>query len=81
MAKKITDELEIEIRDEFIHGYIDVDGVRKYPTIDALVKRHDVSRTRLYTRAQKEDWQGQKKLGLQVLMFVCAAVLDLKAIE
>lgn len=60
MAKKITDELEIEIRDEFIHGYIDVDGVRKYPTIDALVKRHDVSRTRLYTRAQKEDWQGQK---------------------
>lgn len=60
MANKITDELEILIRDEFVHGYADADGVRKYPTIDALVKRHDVSRTRLYARAKKDDWQSQK---------------------
>ena len=60
MANKITDELELQIRDEFVHGYIDDDGARKYPTIDALVKRHDVSRTRLYTRSREDDWQGQK---------------------
>lgn len=60
MVKKITDELEMVIRDEFIHGYIDTDGVRKYPTIDHLVKRHDVARTRLYVRAKDDDWQSQK---------------------
>ena len=31
MPKKITDELELVIRDEFIHGYVDANGERKYP--------------------------------------------------
>ena len=60
MPKKITDELEIAIRDEFIHGYVDVDGVRKYPTIVFLVKRHGVARNPLYARAKDGDWQAQK---------------------
>ena len=60
MPKKITDELEIVIRDEFIHGYVDANGERKYPTIDYLVKRHEVARNPLYARAKDGDWQAQK---------------------
>jgi hypothetical protein len=60
MTKKITDELELKIRDEFVHGVVGDDGVRRYPTIDLLTKKHDVARTRLYARSKENDWQSQK---------------------
>jgi hypothetical protein len=60
MGKKITDEVEIQIRDEYIHGFLDSEGVRKYPTIEALAKRHDVAYRTLSTKAKASDWQGQK---------------------
>lgn len=62
MPQKITDELEMLIRDEFVHGYVDTDGQRKYPTIDHLVKRHDVARNPLYARSKEGNWQSQKNL-------------------
>jgi len=60
MAKKLTDELEITIRDEFIHGYMNGDGERVYPTIDGLVSKHGVGRATLYQRAKDEGWQTLK---------------------
>ncbi len=60
MAKKLTDELEITIRDEFVHGYLDEEGARVYPSIDGLVGRHGIARATLYQRAKDENWQAQK---------------------
>lgn len=60
MSQKLTDELKIEIRNEFVHGYTDEEGVRRYPTIDGLVKRHSVARATLYKAASDDDWQTQK---------------------
>ena len=60
MTKKITDELESSIRDEFVHGYVDEDGTRKYPTIEAHAKRHDVAERTLYTKSKNANWQKQK---------------------
>ena len=60
MAKKLTEELRQVIRDEFVHGYTSEDGQRLFPTVDALVKRHDVARATLYRWVEKEDWQTQK---------------------
>lgn len=60
MVNKLTDELRMDIRDEYIHGYHNEDGVRVFPTIDSLVKRHGVSRPTLYRAAKKNDWQKQK---------------------
>ena len=60
MVRKLTDELKMDIRDDYVHGYHDEKGVRVFPSIDALVKRHNVSRPTLYRAAKKDEWQKQK---------------------
>ena len=60
MTKKITEELALEIKEEFIFGVEKDDGVRQYPSIDTLVKKHGVARASLYRWAEKQDWQAEK---------------------
>ena len=60
MSEKLTEHLKIAIRDEFVHGFTDEQGTRQYPTIEALVKKHDVSRSTLYSYSSEENWQSQK---------------------
>ena len=60
MSKKLTDELKLQIRDEFVHGVTETDGVLRYPTIDGLVRKHGVARATLHRAASQDDWQNQK---------------------
>ena len=60
MTNKIDEALKIKIKDEFIHGYVDENGVRRYPTIVALSKRHSVANVSLHRRSKSEDWQSDK---------------------
>tara|TARA_R100000406_G_scaffold52779_2_gene35928 strand:- start:2966 stop:3523 length:558 start_codon:yes stop_codon:yes gene_type:complete len=59
MAEKIKDEVKIKIRDEFVYGFMEGEK-RVYPSIDSLVKKHNVSRATLYRLQDKENWQQQK---------------------
>ena len=59
-TRKLTDQLKIAIKDEFIHGILDEQGQRQFPTIDGLVKAHNVARATLFRHANKENWQQQK---------------------
>jgi len=60
MAIKLTEDLKLAIRDEFVHGVTNEEGVRQYPTMKALVIKHGVSSTTLYSYSSDENWQGQK---------------------
>lgn len=60
MSEKLTDNLKQTIRDEFVHGFIDATGKRVFMSVDALARKHDVSRATLYRHSSSEDWQGQK---------------------
>lgn len=60
MSIKLTEQLKIKIRDEFVYGYNNDNGVLIYPTIDNLVEKHSVARATLYRASQKESWQAQK---------------------
>lgn len=60
MSKPIDDELKQQMLTEFIHGLLDESGVRRYPSIDALSRNHDVARASIYRLAKAENWQGQK---------------------
>ena len=60
MVNKLTQSLRMQIRDEFVHGYTNGEGGRVYPTIDSLVKKHNVARATLYRWVNKEDWQQEK---------------------
>ena len=35
MTNKIDEATKIKIKDEFVHGYVDENGVRQYPTVQA----------------------------------------------
>ena len=59
-TQSLTGELKIEIKREFIEGYLDDSSVRRFPSIDALVKRHNVARATLFSHSSKENWQGAK---------------------
>lgn len=60
MTNKIDEALKIKIRDEFVHGFVDENNVRQYPTVQALSKRHDVAYASLHRRSKSEDWQTDK---------------------
>lgn len=60
MAKKITDDLKGLMLTEFIHGFTDDQGVKQFPSVDGLVRRHDVARASLYRIYKSDDWQKQK---------------------
>ena len=60
MTNKLTEELKASIRDEFVYGFTNDEGHRIFPTIDGLVKRHNVSRATLYRHVEKDEWQKQK---------------------
>ena len=60
MTNKIDEALKLKIKDEFVHGFVDENGARQYPTVQALSKRHDVAYASLHRRSQSEDWQSQK---------------------
>ena len=59
-TQSLTDGLKITIKQEFIEGYIDEEGVRRFPSVDALVKRHNVARATLFSHSSKENWQKNK---------------------
>ena len=60
MTNKIDEAKRRELKDEFIHGFMDANGVRRYPTIMALAKKHDVPHVTLHRWSKKEDWQSEK---------------------
>lgn len=60
MSNKLEEALKRTIKDEFVHGFMDENGVRQYPTIMALAKRHDIPNVTLHRHSKKEDWQSEK---------------------
>lgn len=60
MVNKIDETLKLKLKDEFVHGYLDDAGIRQYPSIIALSKRHDVANVSLHRWSKKELWQEEK---------------------
>lgn len=60
MTNKIDEALKLTIKDEFIHGYLDENNVRVYPSIIQLSKRHNVANVSLHRWSKKEEWQVEK---------------------
>lgn len=60
MTDKLTDQKLELLRRDYVEGIEDEDGIRSYPTIEALCRAHNVSRATLYRRTQEADWQGQR---------------------
>ena len=60
MTVKLTEGLKVEIKQQFIEGYLDENSKRVFPFIEQLAETHNVARATLYRHSTKEDWQAQK---------------------
>lgn len=56
----IPEETTQKAREEFVHGYLDENGERVFPSLASLASRHSVSQSAIYEKAKRDDWQGQK---------------------
>ena len=54
-------QLKEDIRDQYIYGILKDSGERIMPTLDELIKKHDVPSSTLYRISSKEDWKIQRK--------------------
>ena len=54
-------QLKENIRDEYIYGILKKTGERVMPTLDELIKKHNVPSSTLYRISSKEEWKHQRK--------------------
>ena len=54
-------QLKEDIRDQYIYGILKDSGERLMPTLDELIKKHNVPSSTLYRISSKEDWKLQRK--------------------
>ena len=50
-----------DIRDQYIYGILKDSGERIMPTLDELIKKHNVPSSTLYRISSKEEWKLQRK--------------------
>ena len=54
-------QLKEDIRDQYIYGILKDSGERIMPTLDEIIKRHNVPSSTLYRISSKEEWKLQRK--------------------
>ena len=54
-------QLKEDIRDQYIYGILEDSGERIMPTLDELIKKHNVPSSTLYRISSKEEWKLQRK--------------------
>lgn len=57
---KLKDEIVSAMRNDFVHGYINDEGVRVFPLAKELSERYGVAQSTLYKYIEKRDWQSEK---------------------
>ena len=70
-VQRISEDLALKLRTEFVQGVELETGERHYSTIVELVSKYNVSQTPLFRLSQKENWRQQKeefKLQLQAML-------------
>ena len=58
---KLTDDLKATIRQEFVQGYDDQEGIRKHYSLEDLIKKHGVASATLYRHAREEGWKALRE--------------------
>ena len=56
----IAESKKEKIRNEFVHGYI-VGTERVMPTLDYLIKKHNMASSTIYRMSASENWKQQKQ--------------------
>ena len=54
-------QLKEDIRNHYIYGILKNSGERIMPTLDELIKKHNVPSSTLYRISSKEEWKLQRK--------------------
>ena len=60
MSKAPEKQKQIEAQQEFVEGYLNDDGVRVYPAIAEVGRRHNIPRATVYRLAKDSQWQSKR---------------------
>mgnify|MGYP001203358622 FL=1 len=60
MTIKWTDKIKMQMREDFVNGVYNADGVIEWLSMDALIKKYRVARATAYKYHHKERWQQEK---------------------
>jgi len=58
---RLTDTLKLTIRNEFVQGIDNENGIKELPTLEELHQKHKVAKSTLYRVAQNENWKLEKE--------------------
>ena len=57
---KLTDEIKLKMRNEFVQGVDTKDG-KKFSNLDELIEKYNVAQSTVYRVARNEQWKIQKE--------------------
>ena len=60
-TQRLTTDLKLQIRNEFVQGNQDQEGNRTFPKVEDLVKKFSVAQSTLYRVSQKENWKIERE--------------------
>jgi hypothetical protein len=60
-TNKLTETLKSKIRTEFVQGIEDDEGIRILPTLENLIKSHNVAKSTLYRIAKQDNWKMERE--------------------
>ena len=58
---RLTDTLKLTIRNEFVQGIDNENGIKELPTLEELHQKYKVAKSTLYRVAQNENWKVEKE--------------------
>ncbi len=60
-TKKLTETIKLQIRNDFVQGVSNEEGLKNFPTLDELYKHYKVAKSTLYRVSNKENWRIERE--------------------
>ena len=60
ITSKLTDTLKIKMRNDFVQGVSDENGIKNMPTLDELATKYKIAKSTLYRVAKNDNWKVEK---------------------
>ena len=60
-TQKLTETVKLKIRNDFVQGVSDDEGLKNFPTLEELHKEYKVAKSTLYRVANKEQWKVERE--------------------
>tara|TARA_R110000824_G_scaffold39381_8_gene119204 strand:- start:903 stop:1472 length:570 start_codon:yes stop_codon:yes gene_type:complete len=61
-TKKLTETLKLKLRNEFVQGIDNKEGIKSLPSLEDLIKKSKVAKSTLYRVSKEENWKVEREI-------------------